>query len=144
MVRSNIRERKILFLCQDNACLSLIAEALAQEHLPPKTQVFSAGLHPAMIDPDAAQVLREIGIDVSTQETKGLDAVPIHDMDLIIALGVPRNSLPIVSSRTRLKIWDIADPRREPEANLQTFQRVRDEIDNRVGALFLDHWRSIA
>jgi arsenate reductase len=144
MVRSNVRDRNILFLCHDNACLSLIAEALAKEHLPPKTQVFSAGLNPAAVDPNAIQVLREIGIDVSAREAKRIDAVPIHDMDLIIALGLPHNSHPTGSSRVRLRHWDVGDPRREPGADLQTFRHVRDEIDDRVAALFLDHWRNTA
>jgi protein-tyrosine-phosphatase len=69
MVRSDIRDRNIL--CDDNACLSVIAEAVARERLPPKTQVFSAGLTLNKIDPSTIQVLRETGIDVTTQETKG-------------------------------------------------------------------------
>jgi protein-tyrosine-phosphatase len=46
MVRANIRDRTTLFLCEDNACLSLIAEAIGKRLLPPKTQIFSAGLAP--------------------------------------------------------------------------------------------------
>jgi arsenate reductase (thioredoxin) len=67
MVRSNIHDRNILlFLCQDNDCLSFIAEAIARKLLPPRTQVFSTGLKAGEIDPKAIRVLREIGIDVST------------------------------------------------------------------------------
>ena len=55
--------------------------------MPPKTQVFSAGLKQDKIDPKALQVLREIGINVATQEAKGLDVIPTHDIDLIVMLG---------------------------------------------------------
>ena len=72
MVRSNIRDRNILFLSRDNGSLSLIAEAIAKL-LPPKTQVFSAGLKGGKIDPRAVEVLREIGINVTTEEVKWLE-----------------------------------------------------------------------
>jgi arsenate reductase len=144
MVRSNIRDRNILFVCRDNAGLSLIAEAIAKEHLPPQTQVFSAGLKPSKVDPTAIQVLREIGIDVSTREAKGLDAVPIHNIDLVIMLGEPADPHPVLPAHANLSIWNIADPRGNAAANLQTFRDVRDEIDDRLVGLFLDYWRNLA
>jgi len=89
MVRSNIRDRKILFFSRDNSCLSLIAEAIAKRLLPPKTQVFSAGLKQDKVDPKALEVLREIGVNVPTQEAKEPDLIPTHDIDLIVAFGEP-------------------------------------------------------
>src|SRR5262245_46892899 len=70
MARSKIRDRKILFLSQENDCMSFMAEEIAKKLLPPKTQVFSAGLKEGKIDPKAVRVLQEIGIDVSIQEPK--------------------------------------------------------------------------
>jgi arsenate reductase len=123
--------------------MPVIAEAIAKELLPPKTQVFGAGLKPGKIDPTAIQVLREIGIDVSTQEPKGLDAVPLHDIDLVIMLGEPPDSHPLVSAHAKLRTWNVSDPRADPGANLQTFRHVRDELDSRVAGLFLDYWRNV-
>jgi arsenate reductase len=144
MVRSNIRDRNILFLCRDNACLSPIAEAIAKEHLPPNTQVFSAGLKPSKIDPTAIQVLREIGIDVSNHEAKGLDAVPIQNIDLVIMFEEQPDQHPVLPAHANSSIWNIVDPRGDPAANLQTFRDVRDEIDDRLAGLFLDYWRNLA
>jgi protein-tyrosine-phosphatase len=76
-------------LCHNNDCLSFIAEAIAKQLLPPKTQVFSAGLKGGKIEPKAVQVLREIGIKVSTQEAKRPNVLPTHDIDLIVMLGEP-------------------------------------------------------
>jgi protein-tyrosine-phosphatase len=59
MARSNIRGRSILFLCRDNGCLSFIAEAIAKKLLPPKAQIFSAGLKQDKIDPKALQVCNQ-------------------------------------------------------------------------------------
>jgi protein-tyrosine-phosphatase len=144
MVRSNIRERNILFSGQKNSCLSFIAEAIAKKLLPPKTQVFSAGLKQDKFDPKALQVLGEIGIKVATQEARGLDVIPTKDIDLIVMLGEPGEAQPTTSPRAKVTTWDIPDPCREPMADLEAFRRARDEINNRVGGLFLDYWRNLA
>jgi protein-tyrosine-phosphatase len=144
MVRSNIRDRNILFSGQDNGCLSFIAEAVAKKLLPPKTQVFSTGPKEDKIDPKALQVLREIGIKVAAQEARGLDVMPTHDIDLIIILGEPGEAQATVSPRAKVTTWDIPDPCRQPTADLQAFRRARDEINNKIGGLFLDYWRNLA
>jgi|SRR4029077_8499644 arsenate reductase (thioredoxin) len=144
MVRSNIRDRNILFSGQDNGCLSFIAEAVAKKLLPPKTQVFSTGPKEDKIDPKALQVLREIGIKVAAQEARGLDVMPTHDIDLIIILGEPGEAQPTVSPRAKVTTWDIPDPCRQPTADLEAFRRARDEINNKIGGLFLDYWRNLA
>lgn len=144
MARSNIRDRKILFLSQENDCLSFIAEAIAKKLLPPKTQVFSAGLKGGKIDPNAVRVLREIGIDVSAQEVKRLDAIPTQDIDLIVRLGDPGEGHIAVTPRAKCNTWDISDPCRQPTADLDAFRHARDEINNKIGGLFLDYWRNLA
>jgi arsenate reductase (thioredoxin) len=144
MARSNIRDRKILFLSQENDCLSFIAEAIAKKLLPPKTQVFSAGLKGGKIDPNAVRVLREIGIDVSAKEVKRLDAIPTQDIDLIVRLGDPGEGHIAVTPRAKCKTWDISDPCRQPTADLDAFRHARDEINNKIGGLFLDYWRNLA
>ncbi len=40
--------------------------------------------------------------------------------------------------------WDISDPCREPRADLEAFRRARDEINGKIGGLFLDYWRNLA
>jgi protein-tyrosine-phosphatase len=42
-------QRNVLFLCEDNACLSQIAEASAKHLAPPRTRIFSAGIKPGII-----------------------------------------------------------------------------------------------
>jgi arsenate reductase (thioredoxin) len=144
MARSNIRDRSILFLCRENSCLSFIAEAIAKKLLPPKAQILSAGLKEDKIDPKALQVLREIGINVSTQESKERDVVRTPDIDLIVALVEVGEVRPTVSPRAKWRTWDISDPCREPGADLNAFRHARDEINNRIGGLFLDYWRNLA
>ena len=143
-MRSKISERNILFVSKTNDCLSIIAEAIARKLLPPKTQVFSAALRGGKIDPKALEVLREIGIDVNSQEVRGLDVIPTKDIDLVVALGEFGEAKPTVSPRAKYKTWDISDPCREPRADLESFRQARDEIDKKIGGLFLDYWRNLA
>ena len=145
MARAKIRDRNILFLSRGNGCLSLIAEAIAKKLLPPKTQIFSAGAKKDEIDPRALQVLREIGIGTSTQEAKEAGAIPPRGLDLIVILGEVDELEPTVSARARRRTtWKISDPCGEAGADLNAFRRVRDEINARIGGLFLDHWRNVA
>jgi len=144
MTRSKIRDRKILFLSQETDCLSFIAEAIAKELLPPKTQVFSAGLREGKIDPKAVRVLQEIGVDVSAQELKRLDAIPTQDIDLVVRLGDSGDSHVAVTPRAKCRTWDISDPCRQPAADLDAFRHARDEINTKIGGLFLDYWRNLA
>jgi arsenate reductase len=143
-MRSKIRDRNILFLSQDNDCLSFMAEAIAKQLLPPGTHVFSAGLKGGKIDPRAVQVLREIGINPTTQEVKNLDVIPTKDIDLVVTLGAPAGVQPPIPSRAKQRTWEISDPCREPKADLDTFRHARDEINSKIGGLFLDYWRNVA
>jgi arsenate reductase (thioredoxin) len=144
MVRSSIRDRNILFLCKDNACLSLIAEAIARRLRPPQVKVFSAGMQPQAIDAQTVGALLERGIDVPTNRSKGLDAIEVHDIDLIIALGDVQAPDAAFSSGTKWECWELSDPRQGAGGALEPFHRVIDEIDTRVAALFLDYWRNLA
>jgi protein-tyrosine-phosphatase len=140
MVRANIRGKTILFLCDDNACLSLMAEAIGKRLLPPKTQIFSAGLVPQRIDSRMVEAMRQRGIDIVTG-SKGLDVIPVESIDLVVTLGTL--SHPVFPSRTRSNHWPVSDPRTEPGDTLDSFGRTIDEINNRVAGLFLDYWRNI-
>jgi protein-tyrosine-phosphatase len=121
-----------------------MAETIAKRLLPPKTQVFGASLKGGEIDRKAFQVLGEVGIDVSTQEAKGLDAIPTQDIDLIVMLGERGGPQATVSSRAKCETWDISDPCQEPRADLDAFRHARDQINTKVGGLFLDYWRNLA
>ena len=143
-MRSKIRDRNILFLSHDNDGLSFIAETIARQLLPPGTHVFSAGLKGGKIDPKAVQVLQEIGIDATTQEVKSLDVIPTKDIDLVVTFGTPAEVQPLIPSRARQRTWNISDPCREPRADLDTFRHARDEINSKIGSLFLDYWRNVA
>jgi protein-tyrosine-phosphatase len=140
-----IRNKRILFLCQDNACLSVIAEAIARRLGPPQNvQVFSAGIIPASLDKSTGEALAERGIDVLSAG-KGLDPISRDEIDLIVVLGTLRGSAPIFPSRTRWEYWPVFDPRKEQHGVLlHSIRHAIDDLYTRVAGLFLDDWRRCA
>src|SRR5262245_4346618 len=80
-------EKSILFLDEDNACLSLMAESMAKHMGPPKIRIFSAGVRPGKIPPEVRRVLQEIGVEQSANTTKSIDQVPTSDIDLVVSFG---------------------------------------------------------
>jgi len=62
--------RGILFLCVANSARSQMAEGIARSLAPLGVGTWSAGSRPAAIRPEAIDVLKEIGIDISAQHSK--------------------------------------------------------------------------
>ena len=89
------------------------------------------GLKQDKVDPKALEVLREIGIDVPTQEAKEPDVIPTYDVDLIVALGEPGEAKATLSPRTKWSTWDISDPCGDAGADLKAFRHARQHPKNR-------------
>lgn len=77
---------KVLFLCTGNSCRSQMAEGFARELGKGILEPFSAGLTPSQVNPRAIQAMREAGIDISGQTSKGIDDDLLRKMDTIITL----------------------------------------------------------
>ena len=148
MLRRAIRERNILFLDQDNKATGRIAEAIAKHMAPPQTRIFSASMTPGKIPPQVLSVLEEIGVKVAAPNANSLKDVPLDEIDLVITLSPEmKEQRPRLSSRARLVHWAIPDAARASGGDATTnavYRYLRDEIDTRVAALFLDYWRNSA
>ena len=140
-------DRNILFLCEDNSCLSQIAEAAAKHLARPRTRIFSAGVKPSTIPPHVIQAMQELGISMSGQKSKGLADIPIQDIDLVVSFGDAHKKCDNLPRRAKVETWPVpADLKAEETstAPISAIRDERDEIDKRVFALFLDHWRNTA
>lgn len=139
-------EKNILFLDEDNACLSLMAESMAKHRSLPKIRIFSAGIRPGQIPPEVRRVLQEIGVEQSASVTKSIDQVPAKEIDLVVSFGDAHEQCRSLPSKAKVEKWLIPNPMRAPgesAATLSAYRSGRDEIDKRVAALFLDHWRHL-
>ncbi len=139
-------EKSILFLDEDNAGLSVMAESMAKHRSLPKIRIFSAGIRPGQIPPEVRRVLQEIGVEQSASMTKSMDQIPTNDIDLVVSFGDAHEQCRSLPSKAKVEKWSIPNPMRtagESSAVLSEYRRGRDEIDKRVAALFLDHWRHL-
>lgn len=146
MKRESI-ERNILFLCEDNACLSQIAEAAARHLNPPRTKVYSAGVKPGALSPQTVQAMQELGISMTEQKSKGLSEVPLDEIDLIVSFDDADKRCGNLPRGAKIARWALGSLARkegagDARAPLSGLRDCRDEIDRRVFALFLDHWRN--
>jgi two-component system, OmpR family, phosphate regulon sensor histidine kinase PhoR len=135
-VRTEANQRAVLFLCTGNSCRSQMAEGFARGMVSNGDRVYSAGTSPRGIHPLAIRVMREVGVDISTQHSKGLEEIPLDRIDQLITLcGDADEQCPTLGIRVKRTHWPLADPAlaRGSEAEiLEVFRRVRDEIRARL------------
>ncbi|HBA26765.1 MAG TPA: low molecular weight phosphatase family protein [Nitrospinae bacterium] len=118
---------KLIFVCVENSCRSQIAEGFAR-YYGKEISVYSAGSRSTgIVNPMAVDIMKERGIDISNQESKGLDALPKDKFDIIVTMGCGDNC-PTVSAKKRIE-WQIKDPK---GASIEVFREVRDEIEEKV------------
>ncbi|MDD4907623.1 MAG: arsenate reductase ArsC [Candidatus Omnitrophica bacterium] len=123
--------KKVLFVCVENSCRSQMAEGFARQFGKDVWEVYSAGSKPSgVVNPDAVKVMREAGIDISLQESKGFSGLPVREFDYVITLGC-QDICPFVPAVKHLE-WQIEDPKGR---DLDFFRFVRDNIKLKVQEL---------
>jgi len=136
-------KRRILFLCTGNSCRSQMAEGFARQLAPAGYTVASAGLEPkGYIHPRAILVMQEAGIDIRHQTSKTFEASQAKKYDLVITLcGNAEERCPALPPGVSRTHWPLPDPAKangSPEAVMESFRRVRDEIGELVRRLFAE------
>jgi arsenate reductase len=131
MMSSDSSKTRVLFICIGNMCRSPMAEGFARQLGADVAEPYSAGLHPTgVVSEDAILMMEEYGIDISRQQSKGLEEIPLADMDIVVSMtGSPAEEWFPASYQGKLIDWDVDDPIGSP---LSVFRRVRDEIEEKV------------
>lgn len=123
---------RILFLCTHNSCRSQMAEGLVNHHLGDRFLAFSAGTEATQVNPLAAMVLAELGIDLSGHRSKTIDEFSSQPFEHVITLcGSAKEKCPLFFGGVQRVHIGFDDPSRLPgttEEVLPEFRRVRDEI----------------
>ena len=101
-------------------------------------EVFSAGTKPTRVRPEAINVMREVGIDISGHRSKSVDEFAGQDFDYLITVcDNAKESCPVFPAKTKRIHWSIEDPaavQGSEEEKLATFRRARDELRARLQA----------
>ncbi len=64
--------KKVLFVCIHNSARSQMAEAFLNQECSPQITAQSAGLEPGQLNPLVVEVMSEVGIDISKNQTKSV------------------------------------------------------------------------
>ncbi|MGC8965338.1 MAG: arsenate reductase ArsC [Caldimicrobium sp.] len=133
---------KLAFICTGNSARSQMAEAYAEYFLnlyKKNVKVYSAGANPEKeINPLVIKIMKEEGIDLSNKRPKGLEEIPLRELDLIITLcDQAEKTCPFIPGIKRIH-WSLPDPAKlkgEEEEVLFYLRKIREEIKTRVKEL---------
>jgi protein-tyrosine-phosphatase len=124
-----------LFVCVANSFRSQMAEAIARSLSGGAWEVESAGSHPSgRVHPLATALMQELGLDLSTHRSKGLDAVAGRRWDYVGTMGCG-DACPMAPAQHRID-WALPDP---AAGTLDDARRIRDDIAARVRELISRH-----
>jgi glycerol uptake facilitator-like aquaporin/protein-tyrosine-phosphatase len=121
-----------LFACVHNAGRSQIAAALFNIYANHDACIgISAGTRPAgQVHPEVVQVMREIGIDLSSAKPQKLTDELVSAASVLVTMGCGE-TCPYVPGLKRVD-WGIRDPKGQP---MEQVRAIRDEIHESVKAL---------
>ena len=127
----------MLFLCTGNSCRSQMAEGLLRRVVPtPVVEVVSAGTDPKPVHPYAILAMREIGVDISAQQSKSLQPFVEQEFDFAITLcDEAQKACPSFPGSAQHLHWPLADPAAAEgpeETRLEAFRAVRNELSGRI------------
>jgi arsenate reductase (thioredoxin) len=123
--------KKVVFVCVENSNRSQMAEAFARIHGAGKIEAFSAGSRlSGRVNPKAIEVMKELGYDLTTHTSKGLDAFNGKEVEVAVTMGCG-DKCPLVLAKQRVD-WKIPDPR---DMAPEQFREVRNLIETKVKEL---------
>jgi phosphate transport system protein len=125
----------ILFVDEDNSCLSQMAEAMARKYFPGSGNYTSGGARPARIlNPAMTAFMDTHGISLGVAKPKPLDMTPLEltTQHVIISLQGPVKSyFELIPFHTTPLEWDITPP--PPDADPGETEKWLEEIYRDLG-----------
>ena len=130
---------RVLFLCTGNSCRSQMAEGWARHLKGDEIEAYSAGVEPHGMNARAVAVMREAGVDISSQHSKHVNTLLGVRFDYVVTVcGHAHETCPVFPGNAKVIHAGFDDPPElakgaatEDEA-LGHYRRVREEI-RRVG-----------
>lgn len=138
---------KVLILCTGNSCRSQMAEGILKQ-LDHRIDVFSAGTNPASkINQYAVRVMKEIGIDISSQYPKDVNEFINDAFDYVITVcDNAKQTCPVfageVKKRIHIGFEDPAEATGSEDEILLVYRKIRDEIREAFTNFYYQELRS--
>jgi arsenate reductase len=130
---------KVLFICVHNSARSQMAEAFLNKYGGDKFIAESAGLEPGKLNPIVVDAMKEVGIDISSNDTKSVFEFFKQGRKYHYVVTVCDESnaerCPIFPGVIKTLHWSFKDPSAltgSYEEKLAGTRAIRDEIKNRI------------
>jgi arsenate reductase len=126
------RIKNVLVLCTGNSCRSQMAEGYLRFLAGPKAKIYSAGLEPHGLNPDAVATMKADGIDISGHTSNHVDEYRNVEFDFVITVCDHANeTCPYFPSGAVKLHHNFSDPSKyagTEEERKNEFERVRKLI----------------
>ena len=123
-------------MCTHNSARSQMAEVLLRHLAGDRFEAMSAGTEATQVRPLALRAMREIGVDISGQESKTLERYLQEPFDCVITVCDDANeACPFFPGAQSRLHWSFEDPSKaegSEEERLTVFRSVRDRIRERI------------
>jgi arsenate reductase (thioredoxin) len=127
---------RVLFLCTGNSCRSQMAEGFLRHLAGDRFEIVSAGTQPVPVPPDTIDAMAEVGIDISSHESKAVTPLLGQHFGYVITVcdrAVER--CPIFPGAVKRLEWNFPDPAAVTSTGgvrQRAFREVRDQIAERI------------
>ena len=132
-------KKKVLFICVHNSARSQMAAAWLNEICGDYFEAESAGLEPAELNPLAVQVMDEVGINISNNQTQAVFDVfktgQLFAYVITVCDETSAEKCPIFPGVTNRVHWSFPDPSAlagTQQERLQGTRKIRDDIRARI------------
>jgi len=133
------KKMKVLFLSTGNSTRGQMAEGFARQFAGDRLIAVNAGIETPDSNPLVAEVMDEVGVDISGQKPKdAAQSLKEHFGYVVTLYDSARERSPVFPFTTNLIRWSVKDPTATDapaEEKKEQLRRVRDDIKDRVQGL---------
>ena len=136
-----MKKKNVLFVCIHNSARSQMAEAFLNQICGAEFEAHSAGIEPGKLNPIVVEAMREVGVDISGNQTKAaFDFIKSGRMFAYVITVCDEASAercPIFPGVTTRLHWGFPDPssfQGTPGEKLAKTREVRDAIKQKIEA----------
>ena len=129
--------RAVLFVDQSNTIGSQMADGFASYLSPSSMQIYSAGLVPGSMDALTVSVMKESGIDISSARPKGLGAIDLDKIAVLVSL-CEIDQFPELPEHIKHLPIPLGSPAEQSRSNadfLEAYRNTRNQVRELVSTL---------
>lgn len=134
-----MRKIKVLFVCIHNSARSQMAEVFTKKYADGKIDAESAGIEPGVLNKTVVNVMKEIGIDISSNKTQSIFELcgknKEYDYVITVCDQTKAEMCPVFPGAGKRLHWNFEDPSgfsgTDEEKCVKT-REVRNQIESKI------------